>query len=87
MTIFLDQAHKQNNVKITEDSEVLGPLQHLSLFSADDCRNQMLQRDTRVRSHSKKKKLPENDLQDRQNQMKEVSFMKYQSTCSGQGQL
>jgi len=35
---FLDQAHKRNNVKITEYSEVLGPLQHLSLFSADDCR-------------------------------------------------
>lgn len=38
MTAFIDQAHKQNNEKITEDSEVLGPLQHLNLFSADDRR-------------------------------------------------
>lgn len=35
MTFFLDQAQKQNNVKITEGNEVLGLLQHLSLFSAD----------------------------------------------------
>lgn len=38
MTFFISQAYKQNNVTITEDSEVLSPLQHLSLFSVDDLR-------------------------------------------------